>query len=47
MAETVVARCLFLISDVEKGMWFNTAVSTMAAMGILNGYPDGNFYPNA
>ena len=34
-------------ADVEKGMWFNTAVSTMAAMGIVNGYPDGNFHPNA
>lgn len=34
-------------SDVENGMWFNTAVSTMAAMGIINGYPDGDFHPNA
>jgi hypothetical protein len=33
--------------DVEEGMWFNTAVSTMAAMGIVNGYPDGNFHPDA
>jgi hypothetical protein len=33
-------------TDVEKGMWFNTAVSTMAAMGIVNGYPDGNFHPD-
>ena len=33
-------------SDVEKGMWFNAAVSTMAAMGIVNGYPDGDFHPN-
>lgn len=33
-------------ADVEQGMWFNTAVSTMAAMGVVNGYPDGNFYPN-
>lgn len=34
-------------ADVNSGMWFNTAVSTMAAMGIVNGYPDGNFHPNA
>ena len=33
-------------SDVQQGMWFNTAVSTMAAMGIVTGYPDGNFHPN-
>lgn len=34
-------------SDVEEGMWFNTAVSTMAAMGIVTGRPDGTFDPNA
>ncbi len=32
--------------DVGEGMWFNVAVSTMAAMGIVNGYPDGTFRPN-
>ncbi len=34
-------------SDVNPGNWFNNAVSTMAAMGIVNGYPDGSFRPNA
>ena len=34
-------------SDVNEGDWFNTAVSTMAAMGVINGYPDGSFRPNA
>ena len=34
-------------SDVNAGNWFNNAVSTMAAMGIINGYPDGSFKPNA
>ena len=33
--------------DVSYGQWFNTAVSTMAKMGIVTGYPDGNFHPNA
>lgn len=33
-------------TDVQKGMWFNTAVSTMEAMGIVNGYEDGTFRPN-
>ncbi len=33
-------------SDVERDMWFNRAVSTMAAMGIVNGYLDGTFNPN-
>ena len=34
-------------SDVSEGQWFNCAVSTMASMGVLNGYPDGTFRPNA
>jgi uncharacterized repeat protein (TIGR02543 family) len=33
-------------SDVTAGMWFNNAVSTMAKMGIVTGYPDGTFKPN-
>ena len=33
-------------SDVSEGQWFNKAVSTMAAMGVLTGYPDGTFRPN-
>lgn len=33
--------------DVNEGDWYNTAVSTMAAMGVVNGYPDGNFHPSA
>lgn len=33
-------------SDVNEGDWFNEAVSTMAAAGIVNGYPDGTFRPN-
>ena len=33
-------------SDVEAGDWYNTAVSTMSALGIIKGYPDGTFKPN-
>lgn len=33
-------------SDVDESRWFNTAVSTMAKLGIVNGYPDGGFHPN-
>ena len=33
-------------SDVNNGSWYNNAVSTMAAMGIVEGYPDGTFRPN-
>ena len=32
--------------DIEEGMWCETAVSTMAAMGVVCGYPNGNFGPN-
>ena len=34
-------------SDVGKDNWFNTAVSTMSALNIVNGYPNGTFEPNA
>ena len=34
-------------SDVNEGDWFHTSVYTMAAMGILSGYPDGKFHPSA
>ena len=33
-------------SDVNNGNWFCTAVSTMAKLGIVNGYPNGTFGPN-
>lgn len=33
-------------SDVSDGDWFGEAVHTMAAIGILSGYPDGTFLPN-
>ena len=34
-------------SDVPSKSWFNNAVSTMVRAGIINGYPDGTFKPNA
>jgi hypothetical protein len=34
-------------SDVHKGEWYNTMVDTLAEMGIIKGYPDGTFRPNA
>ena len=33
-------------SDVNPGMWFNHAVSTLCAMDIVTGYEDGTFRPN-
>ena len=33
-------------SDVNRSDWYNTAISTMAALGILDGYSDGTFRPN-
>ncbi len=33
-------------SDVHEDDWFNTAVSTMASLGMIKGYPDGTFGPN-
>ena len=34
-------------TDVAAGTWYNTAISTMAKMGVLDGYPDGSFRPDA
>lgn len=34
-------------SDVADGSWYNNAVSTLSNMGILGGYEDGTFRPNA
>ena len=33
--------------DVSRKAWYNTAVSTLCNMGILKGYKDGSFRPNA
>ena len=34
-------------TDVASGSWYNIAVSTLSNMGILGGYEDGTFRPNA
>ncbi len=34
-------------SDVNAGDWYNNAVSTCANAGVLKGYEDGTFRPNA
>lgn len=33
--------------DVSAGAWYNKAVATLSRMGILSGYEDGSFRPNA
>lgn len=33
--------------DVSAGVWYNKAVATLSRMGILSGYEDGSFRPNA
>lgn len=35
------------LSDVQSGMWFNDAVCTLVKAGVISGYPDGTFKPNA
>lgn len=34
-------------SDVSDTAWYAAAVSTLSKMGIISGYPDGTFRPNA
>lgn len=33
--------------DVSAGAWYNKAIATLSRMGILSGYEDGSFRPNA
>ena len=34
-------------SDVKDTAWYNNAISTLSNMGILKGYQDGTFHPDA
>ncbi len=34
-------------SDVPAGKWYNNAVSTLSSMGVIGGYADGTFRPDA
>ena len=34
-------------TDVSDTIWFNNAISTLSNAGIITGYPDGTFRPNA
>ncbi len=34
-------------TDVAAGSWYNNAVSTLSEIGVLGGYEDGSFRPNA
>ena len=34
-------------TDVKGTDWYNNAISTLSNMGIIDGYPDGSFQPNA
>lgn len=34
-------------ADVPMNQWYANAVTTLAGMGVINGYPDGTFKPDA
>ena len=34
-------------SDVAQPVWYNNAISTMSNLGVIGGYSDGTFRPNA
>ena len=34
-------------TDVKAGDWYNNAISTLSGLGIITGYEDGTFRPNA
>lgn len=35
------------LKDVSANAWYNTEVCTLVRAGVINGYPDGTFRPNA
>ena len=39
-------RALVVFSDVKTGDWFYEYVENLAAMGIIDGFPDGTFRPD-
>lgn len=43
--QTVAKSVTF--KDVASGSWYETAVRTLAGKGVIAGYPDGTFKPNA
>ena len=44
LSKNVFATASF--SDVAKGYWYYDAVTTLASLGIINGYPNGTFGPD-
>lgn len=38
--------CNASFSDVASGLWYSTAITTLASLGIVNGYGDGTFCPD-
>lgn len=36
----------WVFPDVESDSWYYKAVNALTAINIVQGYPDGNFYPN-
>ena len=45
MVTFMFGTSVFAYNDLTQDHWAYTAVNVMRERGILNGYPDGNFYP--
>ena len=45
-ARSIYGTSINRFSDVPRNAWYATAVSTLANIGLINGYPNGRFGPN-
>lgn len=45
-AKSVYGTNINHFKDVPTNAWYSTAVSTLANLGVISGYPDGTFGPN-
>ena len=37
---------MYNFDDVQPGVWYYDAVTALATVGLVNGYPDNTFLPN-
>lgn len=45
-AKSVYGTNINRFKDIPANAWYSTAVSTLANLGVISGYPDGTFGPN-
>ena len=46
-ARDIYSKTTCDFTDIKDGQWYTRAIATLANAGIVDGYPDGTFNPNA